>query len=778
MLLTARCLAVVLLSPLVVGVPLQWLVGRRRPLTEFAWLQAPFLGLATVILVLQNLVYLGVPLRVSTPLFWGAVLLLWLWFWRSGQLRASFAQFPSWVFAVVLAVYLVHGVGLLRVGAGAYVGRAWSDMFGYTTVSQFLVDERFSTTLPEVTNSPYLAAAVFYKADRIGQSVLLGFFTASSCSTAKTLFEPTILLSAALLVLAVHALCRRLGFRRWHAGLTALAAGLLPALTQVHLESFFSQALALPLLLFCPVLFDDLREQPDRYRFGAVALVVAATVSIYTEFWLILVGLLVLFLVFGLAGHSRRWRPLAYFVVLTAAPFLLNPQFAPFILCVVQRLTLPVLTDTYPWAYHLEGLARVWLGDLAAVPTGLGQSVVRLYALAATTMAYYGLIRLGLERLLPGNPAPTPEAAGPSRPLALSLLGLALLPVLLVAKDDQHPYQFYKLLLSISPLLVAGLSLAFQERGEGNVTGSERARFARGLALLPTVGVLVVVLAAGGAGTLHMVLETTSDHIAERYAGFLHLAPDVRAVSQQLERLRGNRLLLVSLDHAHEGWPRLPHLSYDVRRWFSYHARRNQVWLANPQAVDEGVPIQFQPRFNLGELPDDLLVLDSKAPGVRNLLPRNLALVWDNGFYRLWRATAKNWAVLLGVDNPNGLETAGGSPFLWLGQGTTTLEVLAVCPGTVYLTANIQPGPSLPTDASWKLRLTSSTGGKDVERELSAHAGPNALAIPVAPGRSVIKLEALDAPVPGPLANGDNRPLLFGVANLSLEFAPATASAN
>src|SRR5205823_5713434 len=110
MLATALCLLTALGSPLLVGVPVRWLLRRGQPLNERAWLEAPFVGLATLILALQNLVYLDVPLRRSVPWFWLAVGLLWLAvLWRRG-LRGSWRHFPGRVLTACVAVYLLQGL--------------------------------------------------------------------------------------------------------------------------------------------------------------------------------------------------------------------------------------------------------------------------------------------------------------------------------------------------------------------------------------------------------------------------------------------------------------------------------------------------------------------------------------------------------------------------------------------------------------------------------------------------------------------------------------------
>ncbi len=106
MFVTFWCITVIMISMMAVGVPLRWLLGGRKPLNELAWIEAPFLGIAAIALVLQNFIYLDTPVRLSTPVIWIGVLLLWIYFYRRGQLRECLRACPIAPFAGALFVYL------------------------------------------------------------------------------------------------------------------------------------------------------------------------------------------------------------------------------------------------------------------------------------------------------------------------------------------------------------------------------------------------------------------------------------------------------------------------------------------------------------------------------------------------------------------------------------------------------------------------------------------------------------------------------------------------
>ena len=79
MLLSLWCIAVVVVSLFAVGLPLCWILNGKRPLAALDFVRVPFLGVAAIVIVLQNLVVLDVTIKQALPFFWLGVLLTWLW---------------------------------------------------------------------------------------------------------------------------------------------------------------------------------------------------------------------------------------------------------------------------------------------------------------------------------------------------------------------------------------------------------------------------------------------------------------------------------------------------------------------------------------------------------------------------------------------------------------------------------------------------------------------------------------------------------------------------
>jgi hypothetical protein len=745
-LLTAWCASVVLGSLLVIGACFVWLLSGRRPLGEAEWLLAPFAGLAVVTVVAQNLVYQDVPLPRATVLLWAAAVAVAAWMWRRGALAAALRTLPRRVFAVAVAAYLVQGAALFAVGARHYAGRAWEDQYTYTVVTQFLMDEPFRVSREEIGQRPYLYRVLAramgpldfpsHKEHRIGQSVLHGFFAATARLPAKTLFMPTILLSSSLLVVAVYALGTGLGLDSGRALLAGACAGVLPGLAALNLECFLSHALAVPLIVFW---IEALRRLAATLRIAdlvTACLLLTAMVAIYTDFGVPMLAETVLCLGLAAVGHRQPVRLVACLAALVVAPFVLNPRYAEMTLFIWNWVSTPnVLAGLYPWAFGVEGIARLWLGDWAASPA----SVVRVAAQAAgvllTALGYAGLVRAAWPA--PGKPRPSLREVVATRAFALGALAFALLPVVLLLKDRDHPYQFYKMLLTVSPLLALGLAFV----GRGRPIGR-------------AVQVAVLVLAVWQTGRL--ALETARAEPAPRSAAHVLLDPDMRELEDTLEALAGRDLVIV-----HSRGPM-------VTGWLSYFARRNRVWLADPEVFSDDIrkTPSARPILDLGRAPVDALLLTDRHPRHAARPSPGARVLWENRSFQLWTPVPGPWAVVLRTDNRNGLETVDGKPFFWIGHGDTRLVVLAGQAGRLALGAEFHPGVFGPD------QRVDVYGASGRAATLVSRDGRQSVQVPVTHGITEVRL----VPQGRFLSRHptDPRLMVVGVRDLAASFEPSS----
>src|SRR5262249_46612793 len=137
---------------------------------------------------------------------------------------------------------------------------------------------------------------------------------------------------------------------------------------------------------------------------------------------------------------------------------------APLVLYLVYGLrgvlavsTPGVLAHIYPWAYSIEGVERLWIGDLVTFAGVRESPIVWVLAVGVTLLGYAGLIIHALvqaARAWRGE-----EGWRPAMLLACLMLGLASTPLVVLLRGPNYGYQLYKLLLTASPLFIVGLAL-------------------------------------------------------------------------------------------------------------------------------------------------------------------------------------------------------------------------------------------------------------------------------------------------------------------------------
>ena len=735
---TAWSIVAVLGSVLAVGLPVQWLMGGRRRLSASDWVRAPVMGLSAIVVFVLLLTFLDVPVRRSAIALWAVTVLLWIVLVRRGAIDRGAIPLPAALGAA--AVFLAHGCGLLWAGSHDYVGRGWSDQLNYTAIAQFLLDEPFSRTLADVGLRPYLFLGIFHKEARIGQSVAHAFFSATAGQDAKTLFEPTILLAPVLVFLALHELCRVFtGARPTLAQVAACAgAAAVPGLATLHLEGFLSQCVSLPFLVLWPVLLRDVVATTAARSLLAACLVCAAMTATYPEMLPVLLAVAAGAVAVAAIGARDRLRLARAFGILLLPPLLLSltPVLRGFVKA-AGYVGLSTGANLYPWAFRLEGLARLWAGDLVErVATPFVPGVI---AVVLTLAGYAGLGLAAASRWRRGS-----DSGERSTALALgtATLLLVLTPIGVLLAPGQHPYQFYKLALGVAPVVALGLT--FLPTG-----GPRRA----------AVGVLLLV---SPAATVEMALRAGHGVDGPRSMAAHDLMSDeVRGIGAILGDLRDRDLVLLQRDTPY----RPPGV---LNAWFAYLGRANRVWLGNSMLNQH---FGFERHWSLarardlGRVPADAVFLTSRRDPW-SAIPPGARVLWKGPAYRIWTPSQPGpWATLVWADNPNGLEEVEDKPFLWLGGGETRLLILAGEAGTARFSAQCWIGPAGGTTRH--VRVRSSTGW---DQTIALTGGPGAFSVPLSPGIQEVRLLALEHEASA--SPKDARPLVLGLLDLQMEFTP------
>jgi hypothetical protein len=468
--------------------------------------------------------------------------------------------------------------------------------------------------------------------------------------------------------------------------------------------------------------------------------------------------------VLGLAQRPRSLLHVLGFGVLLAAPWLFNPLQDHLLFYLSPGyLGKGGLAHVYPWGYHYDGLAVMWAGDswlntgdrgLMLVGLRLGRAVVAAGTLGLVAVAVGGLVRwwrggrnVGLATF----------------GLPMALLGLAVIPGMMFLHDKDHPYQFFKILITVSPLFAFGTVVL----GTIIAGGMERfsrfgawARLSTGVVWLP----VLVGIALAGLNSYRLGMQSARPEEYTRHPHMFRmqqhaaLTDDFRELRQELESLRGQKILM-------RPWGRLPYVS---QLWSCYFGRFNQLWLADP-IFNDGFNLLDNPNLanlaDMTQLPADCLVLSpTKTMFLQppSSLPAT-AIVWQGASHMLWKWDRRPWACLTDVDRP---EPNFGS-WVWLTDIETTFRLFATEPGVVNLTVGLDAGPCI--DPSEKLRLLV----KDPRGTVSVvESPPGRLVLPIhlERGVSTVTVKALN-PRRRTLDN-DPRPLLIAFCIHELEFRP------
>jgi hypothetical protein len=112
-----------------------------------------------VVLVSQNLVYLGVPVRISTWILFAAALVQGWWCRRDFVARirsiCSDADIRATVVVILLTISF-HGIVPVEQGLGWFYGKGHFDQINYVLLAEFLKEEPYGTGEQQIGLRPWL----------------------------------------------------------------------------------------------------------------------------------------------------------------------------------------------------------------------------------------------------------------------------------------------------------------------------------------------------------------------------------------------------------------------------------------------------------------------------------------------------------------------------------------------------------------------------------------------------------------------------------------------
>jgi hypothetical protein len=282
-----------------VGLVFRFFIPKEFPLLNKVFFSV-IGGLLVVVLLPQNLVYLGIPVRISAWLILGAGLLQ-VWWCRHKLVIWSRAFCANrdirMLGAVIVATVTLHGVAPVRQGLEWYYGKGHPDYLNYVQIAEFLKEQPYGTGPQEIGLRPWMVSvAGWLKRERIGQSIINAEISVWSGTDAKRGYPGTVIFFLAVLAVCVYVFLRDTGVDSLMASAGALLAGILPVLTLLSLDAFLSQISILFVFPFFACLLRPVHLGPRSFTLF-FSLSFAYLISAYSElapmgFGTLLVGVL------------------------------------------------------------------------------------------------------------------------------------------------------------------------------------------------------------------------------------------------------------------------------------------------------------------------------------------------------------------------------------------------------------------------------------------------------------------------------------------------------
>lgn len=548
-----------------------WILTGRPALERgSAWLWLALAGLALGTLLLQSLVYCGVPLRISTwPLLVVAVVGGWraIKEWKRFRLTSRTGLRRELGAGCIVFVLALVGQAppLLQQGPARFYGTGSYDQGNYVATADLFVEVPLDVGVETVGYRPWLAPILEAKEARITQSVLLGAVAVATRTSSQEAYGATNLFLIAVAGLATMGCLRVASIPRWYAACAGLAAALSPALTRVHLEGYFSQTASLFVL---PALAGILgaKGPPRREMKVCTAILLAYLTSVYSE--IALFGFALATVLLGWKAAPLRMR-IRWLAEIFAGVLLLNPGYwgrlAAFLIEQWHGANGLDYSSRFPDAGTFAGWGRHFFaasGDTAAMLAGVGWGLL---------MVVGGCWLLRVRRM------------APLMPLLLVLGAFGILCL----KSPFPGYIFAKLSIQFAPL---GIAVAICGLLALTPWAHWRGRWLRGLALLA-----VPLCWWGAEPWRRQVMEPTG--VAAQLS-----SPRLVVVRQDVEA-HPERSYLVACDD--------PVLA----QWLCYFGRKSAVVVERRTVGDRILPTEtYACRRWLGP-PENLFWLDPERSG-------------------------------------------------------------------------------------------------------------------------------------------------------------------
>jgi len=427
------------------GIPLSYFTKRKRELGSFV-IESFLFGILTIGNLLPIIYYFGLPVKVGMILILVTVSIFNLYILLQKKMhllvdRKSVVILCS--FFCCLMVYI--SVYLFTKGAPFY-GRAWGDMLNYSSSANYLIHYKKGDTVEYTKPASKALRDGGLLNDRQGQNFLHAFVSSATKIPVLESFYLASILGALATYAAVFFCCLFLRLPIGFSSLIALYCGTAPPISAVLLESFLSQVLACPFVLFGLYIATKALKTGERVFLGINCLCTSWIYLTYFEILPIFFGsLFILFLFF----NGLRYKAILSVLLSSLVGVLIPNLFAYNYFILLQRISgVDGFDKFFPYAYSWEGFARLFVGDAVKIMPFAGVKVLGMACLLCIFVCIIGFLMRFIKT---------------RNPLAITLpaifLGILIIPIL----PGHHSYQFYKLIQSFWPIVIIGNGIAISD---------------------------------------------------------------------------------------------------------------------------------------------------------------------------------------------------------------------------------------------------------------------------------------------------------------------------
>lgn len=569
---------------------------KEHRLSRFRILLSPLFGFSFLALFLNTFVIFGVQMKylyifVLLELLISLILMFYDHF--------KFINFRSIVILIVATgVLLFSSIGLFNIGKN-YLGYGWVDSLNYISAAEILKDYPLNIAQSSIIDKAYLIPGFDAKNDRIAECLNIVFFSVLFRENTKFVFGPVILSSVFLFFLASF-LLSQLFIRSWMKSIfIAVNIGISSSFTMLHIETFLSHALAVPFLVVYLYLIELFRSNISKYNLFCLAIIFSTLFFLYPELVPVLIIVSIPYIFIYL--NKRHLFPASIFILTVMFFFLINKSVVLNIIFNRVGAKLSVLDPIYPFSGSIFMLNRIMFGHINT--WGILTVVSILIVLFSVLNLFFVFKNREKDKY--------------------GLSVAILLLVVLFPLAFSYKYHYFKLFLTISPLIILSFYVFLN-------------RFTRKVKLFNMIFIFILLfcLFFTAKGTRNIIRFTYLPGERSQIGG-LYYAQDA-LLNDSLEKLSGKKILINGRNSMETAW-------------LAYHARQNTVKVIGSDYAMRDISASYPSLiFNSKDkLGDYQIISTQKYPEV---------------------IAGKSLAVFSYFSNRQGLEGNYPDQFAWIGK--------------------------------------------------------------------------------------------------------------